>query len=202
MKKINYFFNFIRSYRNIFLQVFFFEIFYSLRLSELIPLIKVHNHKSRTDTVPCVFFFLHKISKFIKQKKIKSIVDVGSGYGRVVNFLSTFNGIKSYGIEFDEEVHRHASKLKKKYVKLYCGNIFNFDLKKFNSNCFILIDPFKKNKQRDKFLSRYEKILPKKDKYLITVNIYKKKLPSKYNLIYSINASKNRCLKIYKINSS
>ena len=162
---------------------------------------KVHNHKSRTDTVPCIFFFLYKISKFIKQKKIKSIVDVGSGYGRVVNFISTFNKIKSYGIEFDEEVHRHASRLKKKNVKLYCGNIFNYDLKNFNSNCFILIDPFKKTKVRDKFLSKFEKILPKKDKYLITVNIYKKKLPSSYNLIYSLYGSKIRCLKIYKINS-
>ena len=129
MKKINYFFNFIRSYRKIFIQVFFFEIFYSVKLNELIPLMKVHNHKSRTDTVPCVYFFLHKISKFIKQKNIKSIVDVGSGYGRVVNFVSTFNRIKSHGIEFDKEVHRSALILKNKRVNLYCGDIFNFDLK-------------------------------------------------------------------------
>ena len=91
MKKISYFFNFIRSYRNILLQVFFFEILYSLRFGELIPLIKTHNNNLRTDTVPCIFFFLHEISKFIKKNKIKSIVDVGSGYVRVVNFLSTLN---------------------------------------------------------------------------------------------------------------
>ena len=96
MKKINYFFNFIRSYRNILLQVLFFEIFYSLRFGELIPLMKTQNNKLRTDTVPCIFFFLHEISKFIKKNKIKSIVDVGSGYGRVVNFLSTLNKIKSH----------------------------------------------------------------------------------------------------------
>ena len=201
MKKINYFFNFIRSYRNIFLQVFFFEILYSLRFGELIPLIKTHNNNLRTDTVPCIFFFLHEISKFIKKNKIKSIVDVGSGYGRVVNFLSTINKIKSHGIEYDKDVHLKALKIKKKGVSLYCGNIFNFKLNKFNSNCFILIDPFKKIKDRNKFLLRYKKILPKKDKYLITVNIYKGKLIKNYNLIYSIYASKNRCLKIYKINS-
>ena len=161
---------------------------------------KVHNHKSRTDTVPCVYFFIHKISKFIKQKNIKSIVDVGSGYGRVVNFVSTFNRIKSHGIEFDKEVHRSALILKNKRVNLYCGDIFNFDLKKFNSICFILIDPFKINKDRDKFLHKYEKIFPKKIKYLITVNICGKEFPNKYNLIYSISGSKTRCLKIYKIN--
>ena len=77
---------------------------------------------------------------------------------------------------------------------------FNFKLKKFNSNCFILIDPLKKTKEIDKFLLRYEKILPNKIKYLITVNMYPKKIPNRYNLIYFINASKNRCLKIYQIN--
>ena len=201
MKKINYFFNFINSYQKLFLQVLFFEIFYSLRFAELIPLIKVHNDRKRTDTVPCVFFFLHKISKFIKKNKIKSIVDVGSGYGRVVNFLSKLNKIKSHGIEYDKDVYKIALKNKKKNVKLYCGDIFNYKLNEFNSNCFILIDPFKKIKERNKFLLKYSKILPKTDKYLITVNIYKGKLPKKYVLIYSIVASRNRCLKFYKINS-
>jgi SAM-dependent methyltransferase len=201
MKKINYFFNFIWSYRNLFLQVFFFEIFYSLRFKELIPLMKVHNHKSRTDTIPCVFFFLHEISKFIKKNKIKSIVDVGSGFGRVVNFISTINLIRTHGIEYDKEVYKYALKGKKKGVKLYCGDIFNFKLDKFNSNCFILIDPFKKIKDRNKFLSHFKKMLPRKDKYLITVNIFKGKFPKHFNLIYSKIASKSRCLKIYKVYS-
>ena len=121
MKKINCFFNFILSYRNLFLQVFFFEIFYSLRFKELIPLMKVHNNKSRTDTIPCVFFFLHEISKFIKKNKIKSIVDVGSGYGRVVNFISTINLIKTHGIEYDEEVYKYALKGKKKMLSYIVG---------------------------------------------------------------------------------
>ena len=120
MKKINYFFNFIQSYRKIFLKVFFFEIFYSLRFTEFTPLMKVRNHKSRTDTIPSVFYFLREISRFIKNNKIKSVVDVGSGYGRVVNFISTVNGIRSIGIEYDKNVHIKSLKLKKKNVKLYC----------------------------------------------------------------------------------
>ena len=201
MKKINYFFNFIQSYRKIFFKVFFFEIYYSIRFGELIPLMKVHNHKLRTDTVPCVFFFLLEISNFIKKNNIKSVVDIGSGYGRVVNFLASLNKIRSIGIEYDKSVHKKALKLKKKKVKLYCGDIFDFKLEKFRSNCFILIDPFKRIEDRNKFILKYSKIMPKKDKYLITVNIFKGKIPKKFNLIYSLIASKNRCLKIYKINS-
>ena len=201
MKKINYFFNFINSYRNIVIQVFFFEIFYSIKFVEFIPLIKIHNDKKRTDTVPCIFYFLYKISKFIKKNKIKSFVDVGSGYGRTTNFLSTLNKIKSHGIELDNEVYKDALKIKKKGVRLHCDDIFNFKLNRFNSNCFILNDPFKDIKDTNKFLLRYTKIFPNKDKYLITVNIYKAKLPKNIKLIYSKFASKTRCLKFYKIHS-
>lgn len=202
MKKINYFLNFVKSYRLLFLKVLFFEIYYSLRFRDFIPLMKIHNDKNRTDTVPCVYYFIYMISKFIKKNRITSIVDVGSGYGRVVNSLSVLNKIKTYGIEFDREVHNHSSKIRKKNVRLYCGNIFDFKLSQFKSNCFILIDPFKKSKDSNKFFSRYEKIFKKKIKYLITVNILKNKLHKKYQLIYCLYAGKNRCLKIYKINSS
>ncbi len=68
MKKINYFLNFVKSYRLLFLKVLFFEIYYSLRFRDFIPLMKIHNDKNRTDTVPCVYYFIYMISKFIKKK--------------------------------------------------------------------------------------------------------------------------------------
>ena len=105
MKKTNYFFNFIKSYHKIFLKVLFFEIFYTLRFKEFLPKIKVQNNSIRTDTVPSIYYFLHVISKFIKKNNIKSVVDIGSGYGRVVNFISTLNGIRSIGVEYDKNVH-------------------------------------------------------------------------------------------------
>ncbi len=198
MKKPNYFFNFIRSYHKIFFKVLFFEIFYTIRFREFVPKIKVQNNSIRTDTVPSVYFFLHIISKFLKEKDIRSIVDVGSGYGRVVNFLSKKNNIKSYGVEYDGDVHKTAQKIKEKKVKLYCGDIFNFNLKKFNSKCFILVDPFKKIKDRYKFLSKVKKIYPSKKKYIIAINNYKGKFPQEFKMIYSLEASKTRSLKIYE----
>ena len=88
MKKNNYFINFLKSYYNIFFKVLYYEIFYSIHFKELLPKIKLQNSSKRTDTVPCIYYFLHEISKFLKKKDIKSIVDIGSGYGRVVNFIS------------------------------------------------------------------------------------------------------------------
>ena len=64
MKKTNYFFNFISSYNKIIFKVIFFEIFYSIRFFELLPKIKVQNNYVRTDTVPCIYYFLHEIEKY------------------------------------------------------------------------------------------------------------------------------------------
>ena len=199
MRKTNYFFNFIRSYHRIFLKVLFFEIFYSIRFREFLPKIKVQNNSNRTDTVPCVYYFLHEISKFLEKNSVKSVVDIGSGYGRVVNFISSINRIKSYGIEYDKEVFKVANKFKEKNVNLYCGDVFNFNMKKFKSKCYILVDPFKKVEDRNKFLFKVKKTYPGEKKFIIAVNNYKGRFPNQFKLIYSIIGSKTRTLKIFEI---
>ena len=199
MKKNNYFFNFISSYRNFFFKVLFFEIYYSIRFGVLIPKIKIHNNPKRTDTVPCIYYFLHEISKFLMKKNIRSVVDIGSGYGRVVSFINSINNIKTYGVEYDKEAFNYSLSIKKKNMNLYCGDIFNFDLKKFNSKCFILVDPFKKVEDRTKLLNKIKRIYPKQKKYIIAVNNYKGSFPKYLKLIQSTIASKTRTLKIFEI---
>lgn len=202
MNKAYYFLNFIKSYKKIFFRVIFYEILYSLLFKELIPRIKIQNNKIRTDTVPCIFFFLHEISRFIKMNKINSIVDVGSGYGRVVKFINYKNKIKAFGIEYDPEVYKESVKFRNKNTKFLCGDIFKFDLSKFKSKCFILVDPFKKKKDLLKFINNVMKITPKKIRFIVAVNIDKKKIPSKCKLIYSIIGSQRRSLRIYKLNNN
>ena len=159
----------------------------------------MQNNSNRTDTVPCVYYFLHEISKFLKKNSIKSVVDIGSGYGGVVNFISSVNRIKSCGIEYDKEVFKVANKFKKKNVNLYCRHIFNFNMKKFKSKCYILVDPFTIVKVRNKFLSKVKKTYPGEKTSIIPVNNYKGTFPSQFKLIYSIIASKTRTLKIFEI---
>ena len=198
MKKIKYFCNFIRSYHKIFLKVLFFEIYYSIRFKEFLPKMKVQNNSKRTDTVPCVYYFLHELSKFLRNKRVKSIADIGSGYGRVVNFFSSINKIKTYGVEFDNEVYKKAIELKNPNVRLYCADIFKFDIKKLKSNCFILVDPFKRKKDRNKLLLKIEKIYPKKKKYIVAVNDNRGKFPKKFKLIHTIIGSSTRSLKVFE----
>tara|TARA_A100001388_G_C28764514_1_gene499887 strand:- start:179 stop:586 length:408 start_codon:yes stop_codon:yes gene_type:complete len=133
------------------------------------------------------------------KKNIRSVVDIGSGYGRVVNFINSINNIKTYGVEYDKEAFNYSLSIKKKNMNLYCGDIFNFDLKKFNSKCFILVDPFKKVEDRTKLLNKIKRIYPKQKKYIIAVNNYKGSFPKYLKLIQSTIASKTRTLKIFEI---
>ena len=114
MNKIKHILNFFIFYHKIFFSVVFYEIYYSLRFSDFLPKIKIQKKLLSTNTVPCIYYFLHKISIFVKKRKIKSVIDIGSGYGRAVNFITTVNRIRSYGIELDKEVYLKSLRLKKK----------------------------------------------------------------------------------------
>ena len=199
MKKTNYFLNFIRSYRNIFFKVILFEIFYSIRFGSIIPRMKIQNNNSRTDTIPCIYYFIHEISKFVKRKEIKSLIDIGSGYGRIVKSINKINNIKTIGIEFDKEIHQKMISQSYKNVYFYNGDVFKFNLKKLNPGCFVLVDPFKKNNDKIRFLNKLIKEFRNKNKYLILINFNNFKLKKNFKLLKSITGSHSRSIKIYKI---
>lgn len=198
MKKTNYFLNFIKSYRNIFLKVFLFELFFSIKFKDFFNNIVIHNNEHRTDTVPCVYYFLFKISKFIKKEKIKSIIDIGSGLGRIVNFIYHQNKIKCYGIEFDKNTYKKSLKLSNKKIKIYNGDALEFDFDKTKFECFILVDPFKKNYHKKRFLNKLLKLKQKKI-FVILINFKQILVPKQFKIVYSLIAGKERSLKIYKI---
>lgn len=199
MNKIKHILNFFIFYHKIFFSVVFYEIYYSLRFSVFFPKIKIQKKSLATNTVPCVYYFLHKISIFIKKKKIKSVIDIGSGYGRTVNFITTVNKIRSYGIELDKEVYLKSLRLKKKNIVLFNNDVFKFNFKRLNSTCYILIDPFRGSYLLNKFLLKIIKLNNKK-KYFIIINSQNKIFPKECRLIHSIIASKTRSLKIFEIN--
>ena len=84
--RIKVYFSTLSKYKNKLLSILFFEIYYTLKYRDYYY--KIHNHDLMTDALPCPYFFLHEISKFIKKNSISNIIDLGSGTGRVVNFLA------------------------------------------------------------------------------------------------------------------
>lgn len=199
MKKTNYLINFIKSYRNIFFKVLFYEIFYSIKFKSIIPKMKIQKDNRRTDSIPCVYYFLHEISIFIRKKKIKSLLDIGSGYGRVVRSINKMNNIKTMGIEFDKEIHKIMTSQPNKNIYFYNGNVFNFNLKKLNPECFVLVDPFKKNEDKIKFLNKLINDFKNRNKYLILINFNNIRLKKNFKLIKYIIGSEFRSIKFFKI---
>ena len=98
------FFKLLNVYKKKRLKILIYEIFFSLKYFKTGNLIKFRNNSIMTDTIPCPYYFIHKISQFINKKKITSVIDLGSGYGRITNFLNDSTDATIHGYEIDKEV--------------------------------------------------------------------------------------------------
>ena len=137
-------FKIILSYKRLIPQIVFFEIIYYFK-SPLRKSFKTLNHKDYTDSVPCPIFFLYKIDKFLKKRKIKSFLDLGSGLGRSIYYLNKKNKINYIGIEQDNSVFQMSKEIFKgdDNVKIINDNFMKFDFSKYNIDCFFINDPLK-----------------------------------------------------------
>ena len=84
------------SYRKILPKIFFFEFLYLLKGFKQNS-IKIFNSDKFSDNIPCPYFFLHKIKKFLLRSKIQSLIDLGCGGGRALFFFNKQLKINYYG---------------------------------------------------------------------------------------------------------
>ena len=185
-------FNILLKYRSKFFIVFFIEIIYIFLFRYKGNRFKVTNNKNFTDNIPTPYLFLLKIDKFFKEKKIKKIVDVGCGSGRVIYFFSRKNPeLNIDGYEIDKEIYSEANDIfvKNRKVKIYNRNVLKYTIKT-NYDLYFLADPFKKLYFYNDF---FKKILKRKKKFYIVIVNNNKSIKSikKLNLIdyYYINKS-------------
>jgi len=134
----------ILSYKRLIPLIVFFEIIYFFRNS-YVKSFKILNHKDYTDSIPCPFFFLYKIEKFLKQRKVKCFLDLGCGLGRSIYYLNQKNKISYIGIEQDESIFEKCKSIFKDNVniKIINDNFMTFDFSKYNIDCFFINDPLK-----------------------------------------------------------
>ena len=185
-------FNILLKYRSKFFLVFFIEIIYIFLFRYKGNRFKVTNNKNFTDNIPTPYLFLLKIDKFFKEKKIKKIVDIGCGSGRVVYFFSRKNPeLNIDGYEIDKKIYSEANHIfvKNRKVKIYNRNVLKYSIKT-NYDLYFLADPFKKLYFYNDF---FKKILKRKKKFYIVIVNNNKSIKSikKLNLIdyYYINKS-------------
>jgi len=197
-------------YRKKLFKVIFYEIFYRYKYSK-------SNHFYRElNQVPAAYYFIYKISKFVKEKKIMSIVDLGCGSGRLTNFLSDKTEAKIYGYEIDDETYEVAKPNKNHDVEIFKKDIKDIDFKFLEVECFIVNDPMGLSDQIDGFKRLINNIHDsKKNKskkyYIIGINLdadeRHKTVDKNYvfpdkDLLKVVSAGPNKKIKFFEYNSN
>ena len=190
--QLKYLKSFFLNYKKVLFRAIFYELIYLIKNFEFRSHLVKNKNKRSTDTVPCPYYFLHLIAKFINNKKIKNIIDLGSGLGRTVKFLSVNTDSNIIGYELNKKIFKRSLKLKNKKIKFFNKNILKLDYHKIQPDCFIMIDPFI-NKQDT--ITIQKKIIQsrnfnKRRFYLITVNIDRKLLNKGFKNLRSIKTGK------------
>jgi len=154
-----------------------------------------------SDSIPCSYFFLKKIKKFIIKKNIISTCDLGSGYGKIIYYLGILNNFKIDGVELEKEIYLESASLKNKNIKIFNENILKFEYKTSRYKLFIMNDPLKKKKDLQKLILKIKK---KNNKtYLIFINLNSKKISlvlKNLKILDSLIISKSRNILFCSIN--
>ena len=153
--------------------ILIFEIFFYIKYPNKYNKFKYSSNNILSDSIPCPFYFLKKIEKFLKNKKIQHILDLGSGYGKALFFFGKVKKFKIDGIELDKKIYIESLSLKNNNINVYNKNILQFDFFNKKYELFIINDPLKKFSDSKKLINKILRI--KKKKYLVLINLSKEK---------------------------
>ncbi len=197
MKK---FIDLIVSYKLSLIYILFYELIHIL-LGYKGNSYYIRQNKKSTDTIPCPYYFLHKIFNFIKNENIKSFIDLGCGNGRVIYFFNKRMKIDYLGVELFEDAYNTCLKIFKNNDNVKLENKSFFDLDFNNSyDCYFLNDPLKEVGDHNRLIKTIISSLKTSQKPLfVTVNLThgKDDVFTPMHLIYSFTIN-SRSIKIYK----
>ena len=205
IKKIFFFIKTLSKYRKKIFKVSFYEIFFSIRMGR--NYYKIYNDALQADSLPCPYYFIYKISKFVKKNQINKVIDLGSGNGRVVNFLSTKTNGKVKGFEKDKEIYNYSIKNLNENAEIKLEDINLIDYSNLNANCYILNTPFWQELILKNLIDKiFSSNMSKAEKYyiiIINTDVILKKISldrlfENFKLIKFINAGPIRSLRIYE----
>ena len=153
--------------------ILIFEIFFYVKYPNKYNKFKYSNNNFLSDSIPCPFYFLKKIEKFLKKKNIRYICDLGSGYGKALYFFGKIKKYKIDGVEIDKEIYIESLSLKNHNINIYNKNVLKYDISNKKYELFIVNDPLKKFSDLKKLINKILRI--KKKKYLVLINLSQEK---------------------------
>jgi len=166
-------FDIFRNYQFYSFLILLNEAIYYQRYNNAFNKFKYLNSNYFSDSIPCSYFFLKKIKKFIIKNNIKFSCDLGSGYGKILYYLGVLNSFKIDGVEFEKEIYLESVKLKNDNIQIFNKNILNFNTSN-KYQLLIINDPLKKNEDLNRLIQNIKKNYSKI--FLIFINLNQKKL--------------------------
>jgi hypothetical protein len=149
------------------------ETIFHFRYNSVFNKFKYLDSDFLSDSIPCSYFFLKKIKKFIIKNNIKFSCDLGSGYGKILYYLGVLNDFKIDGVEFEKEIYLESVKLKNDNIQIFNKNILNFNTSN-KYQLLIINDPLKKNEDLNRLIQNIKKNYSKI--FLIFIDLNQKKL--------------------------
>ena len=163
-----------KNYRLYVIQILIYEIIYYFKFNNAFNKFKYLNSNFLSDSIPCPYFFLIKIKKFIGKKNFSYLCDLGSGYGKILYFFGKLNRYKIDGVELEKEIYLESTKLNDNKINIFNENILTFNIKKKKYDLLIINDPLKKNKDLIQLILKIKKKY--KNIYFVFINLNQKKL--------------------------
>lgn len=189
--------SYIKTVINIFINyklnsilILFYEFIYFVIHKNKSNKISYLNSNFLSNSIPCPYYYLIKINKFISKIKNKRICDLGCGFGKVVFFLGIVKKNNIDGFEYDKVIYNSVKKLENSKIKIYNKNILKLNYNRFHYNIYIINDPLKKYADLLKLINNLKKI--KNNTLIIFINLNnekKKLLFSNFFVIKRINFS-------------
>lgn len=185
--------NIFRNYKFYLFHVLFYELIFYLFHEKKINRFEYLNSSFLSDSIPCPYFFLKKINKFINDKKLKYLCDLGSGYGKILYYFGKLKKTKIDGIEYEKKIYLSSKFLENDEIKIFHDDILKFNLKNKKYDLFILNDPLKNRLDLLKLVLKIKKEY--QNVYLVFINLDEKKkilINENLNMIKKFEISKNK----------
>ena len=182
----------LKNYRFYSIYVILYEIYFNIKYDKKFNQFKYLKINIFSDSIPCSFFFLQKIKKFVKKNKILKICDLGSGYGKIIYFFGIIGNYKIDGVELDKEIFNKSKFLINDNIKIINKNILNYDLDENKYQLLILNDPLKKLDDLENLIKYIASI--KYSCHIVLINMTEDK--------YKIIKKNLKIIETYKISKS
>lgn len=199
--KLVLFFKIFKFYNKKLFKTLIYEIYFSIKYFKTGNYFRFQNIPGRTNTLPCSYYFIHKISQFVNKNEIKSTLDLGSGFGRITNFLDNTTKSKVSGYEIDKEVCDIAIKNKNKNVIIENKNVLKVNYENLEIECFIIVDLFDNEKDLENLVKKINSDTANHSKknYFITINVAEEKMHifKSYKLLKCTSAGKLKSIKFF-----